>query len=126
MKKEKNITAFDEITAENNLAVFDELVAKMSDTIFKVKFENTCKKVLDKRAVFIALSLYEQCVIINELLNILHCNVRSGDLGLIKEASKSGITTISNKIPERSKVNSFKIIHQSVTGLFENEVDLLV
>lgn len=126
MKKEKNITAFDEITAENNLAVFDELVAKMSDTIFRVKFENTCKKVSGKREVFIALSLYEQCVVVNELLNILHCNVRTGDLGLIKEASKSGSTTISNKIPERSKVNSFKIIHQSVTGLFESEVDLLV
>lgn len=126
MKKEKTITEFDEITSEGNLAVFDELVEKMTNTVLKIKFGNIGRKMLEKRELFENLSGYEECTIINELINIMHCNVRTGDLKYMEEASKSGVVSISNKIPEKGKADSFKIIHQSVTGLFENEVDLLV
>ncbi|MEE0913395.1 MAG: Cas9 endonuclease PAM-interacting domain-containing protein, partial [Ruminococcus sp.] len=50
---------------------------------------------------------------------------RTGDLTLINEAKKSGATTISNKIIKNENIHSFKIIHQSVTGLFEQEIELL-
>lgn len=53
----------------------------------------------------------------------LHANVMSGDLSAIGEAKKSGVTTISNKMQPSYK--TVKLINQSISGLFEQEIDLL-
>ncbi len=58
-----------------------------------------------------------------QIINILHANVLSGDLSYIGSAKKSGIMSIRNKIQKGYK--SAKLINQSITGLFENEIDLL-
>ena len=58
-----------------------------------------------------------------QVINILHANVLSGDLTSIGEAKNSGVTTISNKM--QSGYKSAKLINQSITGLFEQEIDLL-
>lgn len=123
LRKEKEITSFDEITAEDNLDLYDALSHKMTNTIFKAKFGKIGNTLLNKREDFINLSLYCQCYTLMQLINILHANVLSGDLTAIGEAKKSGITTISNKI--QSSYNSVKLINQSITGLFEQEIDLL-
>lgn len=123
LRKEKEITSFDEITAGDNLDLFDALTYKMTNTVFKAKFDKIGNTLLNKREDFINLSLYCQCYTLMQLINILHANVLSGDLTAIGEAKKSGITTISNKI--QSGYKSAKLINQSITGLFEQETDLL-
>ena len=47
----------------------------------------------------------------------------SGDLSAIGEAKNSGVTTISNKMQPSYK--TVKLINQSISGLFEQEIDLL-
>lgn len=103
--------------------MYDVLSHKMTNTIFKAKFGKIGNTLLNKREDFINLSLYFQCYTLMQLINILHANVLSGDLTAIGEAKKSGITTISNKM--QSSYNSAKLINQSITGLFEQEIDLL-
>lgn len=51
----------------------------------------------------------------------MHANVLTGDLSLIGGSKQSGTVTISNKL--QPKYKSCKLIHQSITGLFEQEVD---
>ena len=126
LHKEKEITVFDKITNEENIQIYDSIIEKLQTTVFKVKFKKLGDSLESKREVFLALSLYCQCFVINELLKILHNNVMSGDLSYLGEAKKSGITTISNKLPDKKKAQSFKIVHQSVTGLFEKETELLI
>lgn len=122
-REKKKITSFDEITAGDNLDLYDALTYKMTDTVFKIKFGKIGSTLLSKRDMFINLSLYQQCYTLMQVINILHANVLSGDLTALGEAKKSGITTISNKM--QSGYKSAKLINQSITGLFEQEIDLL-
>lgn len=123
LHKEKEVNSFDEITSEKNLDLFDALIHKMTDTVFKVKFSKLGNTLIEKRETFINLPLYTQCYMLMQLINIIHANVLSGDLTAIGEAKKCGITTISNKI--QSSYNTVILINQSITGLFEQEIDLL-
>jgi CRISPR-associated endonuclease Csn1 len=123
LKKEKEITPFDKLSAEENLDLFDTLVSKMSNTIFAIKFRELGNTLIAQRDKFERLSPYKQCYTLMQIINILHANVLSGDLTALDQAKQSGITTINNKL--QSSYKSTKIIHQSITGLFEQEIDLL-
>lgn len=57
------------------------------------------------------------------IIKVLHANVETGDLTLIGEAKQSGLLTISSKI--QPSIKELKLINQSITGLFEQETDLL-
>ncbi len=123
IKKEKEITAYDGIEAEKNMDIFNTITDKMVNTVFKSKFASLGKKLRNKKEDFCVLSLYQQCCVIKQILNILHANVMIGDLTLLGEAKKCGVTSISNKL--QSGYSSAKLINQSVTGLYEQEVDLM-
>ena len=125
LKKEKEITAFDGITYENNILLYDTLADKLTNTTFNVKFSNVAKAMNNNAEPFKKLSLKEQCELLVQILTIIHANVRSGDLSLIGEAKKSGIVTTNSKIAPAKNIKSFKIINQSITGLFEQEIELL-
>lgn len=125
LKTEKPVTEHDKITANGNLKIYMAIKDKLNNTIFNVKFSKLGKALSNNEKFFSELSLYQQCCVIMEILAILHSDTRTGDLTLINEAKKSGATTISNKIIKNENIHSFKIIHQSVTGLFEQEIELL-
>ncbi len=125
LNREKEITKFDGITLENNLSLYDALADKLGNTIMKVKFSNTANAMESKRNVFEKLSLKNQCEVLMEVLSIVHSNVRTGDLTLIGEAKNSGTVTTNSKILPTKNVKSFKLINQSITGLFEQETELL-
>ena len=80
---------------------------------------------LNKKAIFEMLSLKGQCDVLMQILNILHTNARLGNLTLLKEGSQSGAVQTNSKISPSKNIKSFKIINQSLTGLFEQETELL-
>ncbi len=125
LKAEKEVTSFDGITFENNISLYDALAHKLGNTVLNVKFSNTANKMKNKREIFEKLSLKGQCDVLMQILNIVHANVRTGDLSLLGEAKKSGTVTTGSKIAPAKNVKSFKIIDQSITGLFEKETELL-
>lgn len=125
LKKEKTISEHDGITFENNLSLYDSLSRKLSETVLNIKFSNTAKAMSDKKVIFQELSLKAQCDVLMQILNILHANIRSGDLSLLGESKQSGIITTSSKVAPAKNIKSFKIINQSITGLFEQEIELL-
>ena len=80
----------------------------------------------DGRQKFERLSLYKQCYVLLEVLKILHCNVTTGDMKyIIGGKGKNGTVYMGNKLPSEDKVKSFKLINQSITGLFEQEIKLI-
>lgn len=121
----RKINELDNISRKENIALYDTLVLKLTETIFKVKFGDLGAKLKSKSEMFYALKPEEQCYIIAEILKIVHANVMSGDLTLLKEAKKSGIATTNSKISEIKNITSVKLINQSVTGLYEKEIELL-
>lgn len=125
LREIKEITYHDGISQKENIALYVKLKEKLNTNLFKVKFSKLATTVTNKEELFNSLSVYEQCVVLMEVLAILHANVRTGDLSLIGEAKKSGVVSIGNKISKNKDIQSFKIIHQSVTGLFEQEIELL-
>jgi CRISPR-associated endonuclease Csn1 len=73
---------------------------------------------------FTSLSLNDQCEVLVESVNLFSCHGGSADLRLIGGAGKAGLLRLNSKIKDKSvKLVDIKAIHQSVTGLFSQEVD---
>lgn len=125
LREEKHITEYDGITFESNALLYKVLCDKLTDTVLNVKFANTANIMLAKNSLFETLSLKKQCDVLMQILSILHANIRSGDLTLLGESKQSGIITTSSKVAPAKNITSFKIINQSITGLFEQEIELL-
>ena len=124
-KSEQPITAFDGITAGENLELYRTLTGKIEQSILKVKFENIANILKSGEEQFQKLSLYQQCYVLLEVFKILHCNAVMGDTKDIGGSANSGRISISSKLPTADKVKSFKLIDQSITGLFEKEIQLV-
>ncbi|MDD6021331.1 MAG: type II CRISPR RNA-guided endonuclease Cas9 [Oscillospiraceae bacterium] len=123
LRTEKPVTEFDRISYDENIALYSALIEKLENTIFNVKFAEVLRIMKNGQSKFEKLSLHDQCYVLMQILNIIHANVSTGDLRLIGGSGKSGTTLISNRL--QPKYKSFKLIHQSVTGLFEQEIDLI-
>lgn len=117
-----SLTGEDKINPEENLKLYDLLLIKQKETIYKYRPGSQVKKIEDGRNKFTQLSLEEQCIVLNEILNLLRCKPITADLSLIGGASTAGKIVINKLI---SKNDTVKIINQSVTGLFKQEIDLL-
>lgn len=117
-----NITVQDKITFEENLELYDILLNKQKNTIYQYRPSSQVQKIEEGRKKFKNLTLEEQCIVINEILNLLRCKPVTADLSLIGGASSAGRIGI-NKVISNNK--NIKIINESVTGLFKQEIDLL-
>ena len=123
--KDRPLNKYDGISVEENVALFDALMGKMNNSIFSLRFGDMGVKISNKREVFLALPPEEQCVVLAEILKILHANVMCGDLTNIKLAKTAGALVSNMKLSEIKGVTSVKLIHQSITGLFEQQIELL-
>ncbi len=121
----RKVSEYDKLSCEENVALYDLIIHKLTDTVFKNSFEALRKNVIQGRERFISLEIERQCFVIAELLKILHANVMSGNLEDIGGAKKSGIVTTNSKISEIKGIKSVKLINQSVTGLYEQSINLL-
>lgn len=121
----RDINEYDHITADENISLFNSLIEKMTSTIFSVKFADFGNKLADKTEKFENISVEKQSFVLAEIVKILHCNAMSGDLSNIGLAKHAGICATNSKLSEIKDISSVKLINQSITGLFENEIDLL-
>ncbi len=115
----------DAITIQKNISLYEYIIQKLNTTTLKVKFDGIAAKLESRKEVFASLTALEQCKVLLQILNITKCNVTFGDLTLIKEAKKAGLLQISANALTSKSIHSFKIIHQSVTGLYEQQIELL-
>lgn len=112
----------DHIVVEKNLELYDLLCKKHTANIFKKKPNPMGEKMKIGREVFGQLTAREQGDVLLEILKLTQIGLTSADLSFIGGAAKSGVMLISKRI---SDAEEFVLINQSVTGVYENRIDLL-
>lgn len=112
----------EKLSVEKNMELYDILCHKHNDGIFQKKPNPMGEKLQKGREKFEQLSCLEQGKVILEILNLTMIGLPSADLSLLGEAKKTGVMLISKKI---SDAEEFVLINQSVTGVYENRIDLL-
>ena len=110
------------ITEEKNIALYMELKDKHTNGIYSCRPNSVGEKLIQGYDKFCELRLEEQCKVLVNLLGISAIGGYGADLTLIGASAASGTTKISKNVCETEE---FCIINQSVTGLYENRIDLL-
>jgi CRISPR-associated endonuclease Csn1 len=119
--KDTPISINDKITKEENIILYDELYNKLKNTIYNVKLSAQVDVFEKGREIFEKLSLEKQAQFLYNAISLFGSSPSGKDLKLIGGSPTAGVITMSSKIKEGEKIS---IVHQSVTGLFEKEVDL--
>lgn len=109
------------LTKEDNLEIYDTLCQKLRDTVYHKRLSAQVAAFEKGRETFLTLSLENQCIFLANALHLFQCNAALADLTLCEGVSSAGSLKINNDI---TKLTNLKLIFQSVTGLFENELDL--
>lgn len=109
------------ITNERNNDFYNLLIKKYNNDIFSKQVGTMKKIVIGGEVKFSELTLADQCNVLIEIINNLYMNTRA-NMKSIGGNGQSGIMTISKKI---SNAEEAVLIHQSVTGLYRAEVNLL-
>lgn len=113
------------ITSKDNINMFKYMVAKKNSLYFTNKKNNKVDEFNEKIVLekFSCLSTEEQCKVLLGILNTLTDKSSSYQKYNLKSV---GINMSRTEVSMKLSLNdSFKIINQSVTGLFENEIDIL-
>ena len=116
-----------EITKEKNIQLYDRLADKIKNSKYSVVFSGIYNYMEEGRGKFEnSISFYEQCKILLETIKILHCNATKGDFGALFNGKNNNLGGIQiSKSTIFTKYNKAKIIYPSITGLYEQEIDLL-
>lgn len=109
------------ISSENNILLFEDIVDKYKKKIFKNQIGVLKTIIVNGKNMFDELTEKEQCYVLMQLINNISANAMA-DVRLIGGKEKSGIIKINKKIIDAEEIT---YIHQSVTGLYQAEVNLL-
>lgn len=120
-KENLKINDSDMISREKNINLYEVLLLKQKETIYKYRPGSQVIKIEEGKDKFKKLSIEEQCIVLNEILNLLRCKPVTANLLLIDGAKDAGKIQ-KNKLISNS--DSVKMINESVTGLFKNEINL--
>lgn len=115
------VEKFDNISDEAMNETYDYLWNKIR-TVYKNRPSNQGDFLEKSREVFYALSLKEKVNVISEILHHVSCNAtHTSNLKAIRGVAHAGLIAINkNTLGKRKLV----LINQSVTGLFENRIEL--
>ena len=114
--------AFDGINEAELTHLYDVFVSKLQNTIYKIRLGLQASTLIDNKGKFEKLSLEDKCTVLAEILHLFQCRSTMANLTLISGPAKAGSIKINNNI---TKCKQISIINQSVTGIYEKEIDLL-
>ena len=116
------VTPFDGIDDAEVNALYQTLAKKLEQGIYAKRRNNQAKNIHDAYSTFMTLETEKKLQVIQQIL-LLFQNYNSGcNLKEINLKARMGISLFSKNI---DSLDEFKLINRSITGLFENEVDLL-
>lgn len=110
------------LTKKHNDELFDRLIEKLSHGIFMKRKGSLCSCLKSKKGAFSELELHEQCQVLQNLISYFATSTQNIDLSLLGAGEHVGTMKLSKHIDKQEEC---MLINRSVTGLFENEVDLL-
>ena len=109
------------ITINDNLKFYDYLVEKLNSNIYIKMKGNKASDLIDiGREKFKGIDVSSQCILLLEILNMLTNMKTTYDIKLL------GFSTSRTKIALKvSTLDEFKIINQSITGLYSSEITIV-
>lgn len=110
------------ISREKNLELYYTLMQKHKDGIYGKRPNSIGKKLTEGESLFKELEIKQQIFVLLQILMLSQRSNNGVDLRNIGGSKQAGVATLNKKITEKEE---FKLINQSVTGLYENEIDLL-
>lgn len=124
VKENKNLklTVWDGLTENDLLELYELFIDKIKNSIYGIRLGAQEKTLVDKKRVFLALSMEDKCVVLSEILHLFQCQSGAANLKLIGGPSSAGILVMNAEI---TKCKSISIANQSPTGIYEQEIDLL-
>ena len=122
-KENKNVKISDkmELTDEMLIKLYELFYKKLKDTIYNIRLSTQVKTLESGKEKFEKLSLLDKCLVIEEILHLFQCQSSSANLSSIGGAATAGILVLNNEISRCDKV---EIINQSITGFYEQVIDL--
>ena len=112
---------YDKIKSEECISLYDELTEKLLGVYLK-RPANQGNFLRENREKFTILNLTEQIQTINGIITMLRCDIETKcDLASIGGSKNAGNMAIRKNTVGKSKL---VLINQSVTGLFENRIEL--
>lgn len=118
------ITRFDGLDQEKNARLYQLLLEKLENPKYHVKFATPAATLRECQDKFSTLETADQCKILMQILNLFANNASSADLKLLNGKAGIGILLTSKNLDNYTG-HQLKLVHQSVTGFYEREVDLL-
>lgn len=119
--KSYKINAYDRITEEDLQELYQKFLDKLRKPPYAIRLGAQVETLEKGKGIFHKLSLEQKCQTLLEILHLFQCNSTASDLSKIEGPGRAGILVLSNEI---SKCNCISIIHQSPTGIYEQEIDL--
>lgn len=110
------------ISKSKNRQLYDLLCEKHLNCIYKLRPNPVGENLIKGKEKFDKLSILEQIYVLLQILQLSQLINQGANLELIGFSKNTGKTLTSKII---SNCNEIKLINQSITGLYENEVDLL-
>lgn len=110
------------ITYEKNIELYEIILRKYSTTILNKRLSKMDKKLINAKDRFCILNVKEQSQVLINVFVLSRIGDNQTDLSKIGIGKQSGQITQNKKI---TGCKEFKLVNQSVTGLYENEIDLL-
>lgn len=110
------------ISTEKNEELYKELIVKYKEGVFSKRPNSLAEKLNNHIDDFKVLELAEQCKSLSIILRASAIGGNDVDLSSIKCGKQDGKMQINKNIMGNKE---FYLINQSVTGLYENRIDLL-
>lgn len=123
-REELDITAYDGICSENNVRLYRQLIRKLSTQRYAGIYSSAYKSLCEREIDYQRLDCYGQCRILMEVISMLNTTAAYADLKAIGGSSETGRIVLSKNMKNFAN-REFKLIYQSITGVFEQEIDLL-
>ena len=102
--------------------LYDVFANKLNETVYKKRPANQGANLVKNRELFRNLVLEEKVKVVNEILTMLRCDIATtADLRLVNGGGYAGSMKVNKNTLGKSKLI---LINQSVTGLFENRIEL--
>ncbi len=111
------------ITKEKNIELFKVLALKLCSKPYCNNKWNIYKVIEGKEDVFEELDIEKQCFVINQIIYWINSTTQNVNLKYIGGSEHAGTLGLNKKI---SECNEVILIHQSITGMFERRIDLLM
>lgn len=112
----------EEITAEKNMELYRNICEKHNTGIYSMRPNPMGKRLSEGEGRFATLSLENQCDTLLQILQLTAIGLPRADLKMIGGTASAGIMLLSKNI---SKAHQALLVNQSVTGIYENIIDLL-